>query len=245
MKDIQLANYAKGQVSNVKKGVTSHILKPNDILVLTSSPKDVFSFYPYSDSLRVYTMQLPSMNIDSGSVLVLNSYGKQVDKVSYSEKWHFALIDDVKGKSLEKINPTYFSNSMDNWHTASENYHFATPGLLNSQQLKSSNTTETYLVNPKISPNNDGFEDILELHYVFEGYENQLNAVIYDAYGNTIVNVADNLFVSQSGNISWDGIDSKGNIPQTGVYILHIQSTSFDTGYTKQLKLPFVLVASN
>ena len=46
---------------------------------------------------------MPSFSDDKGDVIILNAQGKIVDEVAYSDKWHFALIANTEGISLERI----------------------------------------------------------------------------------------------------------------------------------------------
>ena len=38
-------------------------------------------------------------------VVALNFQGNVVDEVKYKDDWHFKLIDDAEGVSLERIDP--------------------------------------------------------------------------------------------------------------------------------------------
>ena len=48
---------------------------------------------------------LPSFPDDEGDVMLLNFQGAVVDEVKYKDDWHFTLIDDAEGVSLERIDP--------------------------------------------------------------------------------------------------------------------------------------------
>ncbi len=76
---------------------------------------------------------LPSFPDDKGFVLLLNQQGDIADEVNYSADWHFKLIDNTEGVSLERIDPDGPSQNALNWHSAASTAGYGTPGYKNSQ----------------------------------------------------------------------------------------------------------------
>ena len=76
---------------------------------------------------------MPSYNDDAGDVIVLNEQGRIMDEVKYTADWHFKLISDAEGVSLERIDFNAASQSAENWHSAATNVGYGTPGYKNSQ----------------------------------------------------------------------------------------------------------------
>ena len=71
---------------------------------------------------------MPSFSDDIGDVIILNSQGAIIDEVKYSDKWHFPLISNTEGVSLERIN--YDAPSVkDNFHSAATSAGYGTPAI--------------------------------------------------------------------------------------------------------------------
>ena len=109
---------------------------------------------------------LPSFPDDEGDVFLLNSQGAVIDEVKYKDDWHFALIDNAEGVSLERIDPDGLSQDAANWHSAASTAGYGTPliKIPNINYYKAINATIE--VTPKVfSPDNDGLDDIATIQY--------------------------------------------------------------------------------
>ncbi|MCA1747850.1 MAG: hypothetical protein LC655_09150, partial [Bacteroidales bacterium] len=72
------------------------------------------------------------------------------------------------------------------------------------------------------SPDNDGYEDILEIRLEVGGEHRLLDIFITDLNG---IRVREIVFRGITGNgdiYSWDGLDDSGNIVLPGIYIVHL-----------------------
>ena len=58
--------------------------------------------------------------VNGSGTIYLISNNTLIDYVSYDADWHFALLDDDDGKTLERLDPLADANSSSNWHTAAE-----------------------------------------------------------------------------------------------------------------------------
>src|SRR5690554_6178096 len=136
LKGWELGNHKNDTVANQKKVTKSHVLKPQDYVVLTADSNFQLMNYPVAVPGKFIQMSsLPSYSNDSSTVyLIFND--EVMDKVSYREKWHFSLLQSQKGVSLERFSADQPSNSASNWHSASETIGFATPRRKNSQDMK-------------------------------------------------------------------------------------------------------------
>ena len=104
---------------------------------------------------------LPSFPDDKGDVILLELQGNVIDEVEYQDDWHFKLIDNDEGVSLERVDPDGPSQDADNWHTAASTAGYGTPTYKNSQFKNPQGIAATIEVAPKVfSPDNDGFNDI-------------------------------------------------------------------------------------
>jgi hypothetical protein len=218
LKDCILANYEKGVPANYKSITTHFNLKSGEYVVITADSSSQKQNYSFATSGRFIQQELPNYNIDSSSVVLMCNQ-EIIDKVSYSKEWQFTLIDDVKGKSLERIDSKGVSSISSNWHTAAESVNFATPGRINSQDYKADSKGDFDYTNKTISPNNDGFEDILQVNYAFllSGMVGTFS--IYDAEGRLVKLVLNNELLATSGSFYWDGITNTQTKANIGTYI--------------------------
>ena len=164
---------------------------------------------------------LPSFPDAEGFVLLLNQQGNVVDEVNYSDDWHFKLIDNAEGVSLERIDPGSPSQNPGNWHSAASTAGYGTPGYKNSQFKNQQSIAATIEVLPKVfSPDNDGFDDIATIQYKITEPGYVANITIFDAAGRPIRNLVRNGTLSTNGYWNWDGLDDKGRKLPVGAYIL-------------------------
>src|SRR6185295_10359868 len=108
------------------------------------------------------------------------------------EKMHFALLKNTRGISLERLNFGRFTNDVTNWHSASSSVDFATPGYKNSQFADELITDDEVKLSPEIfSPDEDGFNDEVTVHYHFDKPSLTVTILVYDSKGRlakTLVN---------------------------------------------------------
>jgi hypothetical protein len=220
----ELANFVNNEISN-KKSLTSEpfLFKPHDYLFFSIDPAIIKNQYPNTRTSSAITLNaLPSFNDDEGSVILLNNNVK-TDRFDYSEKFHFPLIDDKEGVSLERISFTSPSNAPDNWHSASTTEGYATPGYRNSQAY----TTEPgngFVVDPKVfTPDEDGNKDFTAIHYNFPSPGNMLTITVYDIAGREVKRLVQNQLIGSEGFFQWDGLNGSGEKVRVGYFIIFIE----------------------
>jgi hypothetical protein len=165
-----------------------------------------------------------------------------MDKVSYTSDWHFALLDVTDGVSLERIDPVGVSDNSSNWHSAAEAIGFATPGGKNSQYYPAISNGEFNFTSETISPNNDGFEDVLIVSYTMNEPGLLGKFTIYDDRGRLIKSLFSNELLATSGTFSWDGVTDENVKASIGTYVAVFESFSLD-GETKFSKTKAFVVA--
>ena len=195
-------------------------------------PGDYFAFTVNAEILkRGYTvlnpghvLQLPSMPSfpdDRGSALLLNQQGKTVDELAYSEKWHFALLNNPEGVALERIDYDRPSQQPDNWTSAAGSASLGTPAAPNSQYKTGAAPAGEITLNPKIfSPDQDGFDDftLIEFRFPEPGYV--ANITIMDAAGRPVRVLQRNVTCGATGSFRWDGLNSRQQTVTPGTYIV-------------------------
>lgn len=210
---------------------------PGTYYAVTTDREKIYNRYTYSDPESLFqTGSLPSMPDEKGHLVLYNRELDLIDEVSYDEDMHFSLLSGYEGIALEKIAPENNSGIAANWHSASESSGWGTPGAPNSMFVEVPVPDDNVaLSSTRISPDNDGYEDILSIRFSFEGIGNIVTVTVFDETGSFIKNVATNLFIGPEASLVWDGTADDGSPVRTGIYIILI--TSFDdTGKTNRWK---------
>ncbi len=179
---------------------------------------------------------LPSMPDDKGHLILFSRELVLIDEVFYNEKMHSSLLSGYEGVALEKVNPDNRSEEPKNWHSASESSGWGTPGAPNSVYTETPPSSDiVHLSSGKITPNEDGFEDMLIISFNLSGNTNVVSVTIFDESGNYVRKVAENLYVGPEASLIWDGTADDGSMVDTGIYIVFI--TIFDdSGKTNKWK---------
>jgi hypothetical protein len=234
LKDWQFANVDNDTIANFKTIADYAFLKPLNYAVFGKDSVFVKQHYPFHVPGTFEYLELPSYNNDSGTVYLI--YDSLImDQVSYNDDWHFQLLNNTDGVSLERLDPLGESTNQNNWHSAAESIGFATPGEQNSQFRPPVNNGDFNYTSSSISPDNDGFEDVLQINYTLTEPGLLGNFSIFDEQGRKIRELFVNELLAISGTFSWDGI-TDANIKATiGVYVGVFECFSIAEGliYTK------------
>jgi hypothetical protein len=195
---------------------------PGEYLVMTQDRDNLALNYLIKEPRSILiNVSLPSFPDDKGVVVLLNQQGEILDEVLYTDKFHFKLIDNPEGISLEKTDPNKNSNEPGNWHSAASTAGYGTPGYRNSHAVALSVASTSLSVEPKIfSPDNDGFDDLAMIRFNmdFPGYI--ANITLFDANGRPVKSLVRNETMAVSGYWTWDGLNDKGQRLPIGVYIV-------------------------
>ena len=223
----KLANWDDGVTDNFKTIAVHQLMQPGDYIVLTKDSSDIQSNYLNAIFGNfVQLASLPTYSNDSGTVfLILPDLDSTVcDYFSYDEDLQFGLINNPDGISLERIDFDRPTNESTNWHSAAESAGWATPGLENSQYYPGQITSDAVSVEPEIfSPDNDGFDDILNINYTMANPGFVGSVTIFDANGRIIRNLVQNELLAAEGTVSWDGLNNKREKARIGVYIVYFE----------------------
>jgi hypothetical protein len=214
---------------------------PKDFIVITTDPSIVKSQYAMANAdAFIKAASLPSFPNDKGNAIILNSQGSIIDELNYSDKWHFALMQNTKGVSLERIN--YDAPSVqNNFHSAATSAGYGTPGYKNSQFFSADDFRATITVTPSVfSPDNDGNEDFATINYNFPSPGYVANITIFDASGRPVRFLEKNSLSGLTGYFRWDGLDDKGKSLPQGIYIIFTEIFNKE-GRKKQFKNAIVL----
>jgi hypothetical protein len=245
LKDIQIASVNEADSLTAIKALATAtlLLKPGQYCAFTTNPAAIRNSYIVPDTAVLLGVpSLPAWNDDAGTVVLLR--GKQrIDEFSYTERMHFPLIKNPEGISLERSSFNRPANENGNFRSAAASAGFATPGYRNSQYLDEvSKDEEVYLTSLTFSPDNDGFEDELQLNFRFSAPGMMMNAAVYTERGMLVHHLAKNVRVGSSGTFSWNGLSEQNERLPVGIYRVIIEA--FDQqGTVKRYKKNCVLAA--
>jgi hypothetical protein len=222
--------------NETKKIVEKLLISPKSYLCFNKNPNQIISQYKPSDNASFFAFTLPSFLNEGGKALILNSIGLPLDSMSYDAGMHDALINDTEGVSLERIKDqsNVFTNS---WKSGVEKTNFGTPGYENSQSLSNKEGLELTLADGRtFSPNNDGFQDEIEITYQLPSPGYYAEIIVFDAEGRNVKNLASNFGLGTSGKVKWDGKDEEGKLCNIGVYIISFNTFAVsEKSYSSQI----------
>ncbi|MBK9382956.1 MAG: lamin tail domain-containing protein [Chitinophagaceae bacterium] len=214
---------SSGVISSIKAlSPLPYYIFPGDYIVETEDADNLALQYLVKNPENVLLISSPpSFPDDEGTVVALNFQGNVVDEVKYKDDWHFKLIDNAEGVSLERIDPDGTSQDETNWHSAASTAGYGTPTYKNSQYKLVQSINAAIEISPKVfSPDNDGRDDIATVQYAVTEPGYIANVTIFDAAGRPVRNLVRNGTLGLNGYWNWDGLDDKGLKLPVGTYII-------------------------
>ncbi|MGB0918550.1 MAG: lamin tail domain-containing protein, partial [Flavobacteriales bacterium] len=238
LKGWQFANFDEEDGLSNQKVVTDQIyaVEAGGYVLITEDTTDVMMNYIQHGINNFIEADLPTYNNDSGTVYLLRPDSAIAEFFSYEEDMHFPLLSDVNGVSLERLDIARDVNDMGNWHSAAETVGFGTPGLENSQYYPTSGAMGEVSTDPEIfSPDQDGYNDVLNINFSFTEPGLVGTIRIYDANGRDVKELATNELLGLTGTFTWDGTTDKGEKARIGAYVILFEAfnTSGDVSHHK------------
>jgi hypothetical protein len=240
-----------GAISSITQISTEdYLFFPQDYMVLTEDKELVLNNYVANNPDAFIEIGIPSMNDDAGNVILLNEQGEIIDNIPYKDDWHFKLIGDEEGVSLERINfddttvnnpATAIDEQAANWHSAATSVGYGTPTYKNSQYRIDAGVQGTITTSPEIiSPDNDGMDDFLTIDFNFPEPGYVSNITIFDAAGRRVRYLQRNALMGTKGYFRWDGLGEKNEKLPVGIYVIYTEVFNLQ-GKTKKFKNVVVL----
>ncbi|OAQ41702.1 hypothetical protein A5893_00905 [Pedobacter psychrophilus] len=243
-KDLKIAtkDAIKDSVVSIRAvSATTLLFQSKTYWVITTNPDTVKAQYTTQNNNFIKLSSLPSFNDDSGTAILLNKDSSKLDQLDYNKKMQFALLKDLNGVSLERSSFTQPTNAVGNFRSAAASAGYATPGYKNSQFLEDVNPVEEIsFVSKTFSPDNDGYEDVLQILYQFSQPNYAANVTIYNDQGALVRKLIQNQTLATSGQWIWDGLDQTNQKAKTGIYIIYTELFDLD-GNVKKYKRTAVL----
>lgn len=214
---------------------------PGEYIAFSKDAKAVINHYNTIAPKQVLNIsKMPSYNNDKGIVVLALAAGTILDQFNYTAKMHDPILKSVDGVALERIDFNRPTADSTNWHSAASTVNYGTPGYKNSQysQYKSENTVSVF---PEtFSPDNDGYNDVLNISWKFNQQGVICNMKIFDSNGQFVKHIFQNSSIGSEGTITWDGKNENGEKCPIGIYILFTDVFT-SSGYTEKIKTVFVI----
>lgn len=233
-----------GDISNIKPISTKPLyIFPGEYFVVTENVANLSLQYLVKDVNKVLPVLLPSLPDDEGTLVLLNEQGEIIDEIKYSDDWHFKLIENKEGISLERIDVKDKTQEQKNWHSAASTAGYGTPGYKNSQYKSIDEPHGSFILSPKIlSPDNDGYNDFITIAYEMQSPGFMVTITIFDAAGRVVKNLVRNELAGIKGHWNWDGLGEQGVRLPVGIYVLH--ADMFDlNGKRSRIKKTLVIAS--
>lgn len=238
-KQLYLGNRnSSAQIANLKQlSAETLLFFPGDYMAVTENKEWVKNNYLAKNPDNFIELaSMPSYNDDTSNIVLYNINGKIVDEFAYSDKWHFALIDNTEGVSLERIDYNGKTQTKENWHSAATSAGYGTPTYQNSQFRIDQQVQGEIKLTPEVfSPDNDGFDDFLTINYQFPERGYVANITIFDASGRPVRVLQKNALCSTSDYFRWDGLNDKQQKVAVGAYVVYTEIFNLQ-GKTKKFK---------
>jgi hypothetical protein len=219
-------------------------LFPGEYIAFSENKEDIENRYMVKYPENLFEIpDLPSFNDDEGVVGILNSSNRVIDKFNYDKSYHFKLIDNEEGVSLERISPEYKTQDPVNWTSAASSAGYATPAYQNSHYQTETPVTDKVTIDPQtFSPDNDGFQDELLIQLKLDNSNYFGSITIYDLSGREVRKLANNDLFGNENLYKWDGVDNNGSKSAIGVYIILFEINNTN-GSTEKIKKTCTLAA--
>lgn len=180
----------------------------------------------------------------NGRIIILSDKNDHaIDRVDYKPEWHNPNLIDTRGIALERIDPDYLSNDPSNW-SSNTIPAGGTPGMKNSlyQSPEQSPANIGLVLEPNpFSPDGDGYEDHLFIHYKLDEADYLVRVRIFDRYGRRVRTLSDSYSAGFEGSLIWDGRTDTGQNNRIGIYILLFEAYNSSTGKNRVFRETVVI----
>jgi hypothetical protein len=200
------------------------LIFPGEYVAVSAEPEDILRRYEVPAPGRLAQNDLPTLEAGQGNITLRRSDSLIIDAFDYDEGLHFSLLENKRGVSLERLSFDQPTQSSGNWHSAAESAGYATPTGPNSQQLSAQPGQELVGIdNPRFSPDNDGFEDVLLINVQPNRHGYVANIKIFDAQGRLVKELVRNSILGQSEVFNWDGRTNENSKARIGPYVVWVE----------------------
>ena len=201
-------------------------LLPGGYVALTTGRQAVLDHFPSASPEDVFEAdRLPALYDDSGMLLLYDHGLNVIDRVDYSSSMHMIFLSGTEGVALEKASPALPSDVSGNWHSASGACGWGTPGAPNSVTvIAPEDAGGMTLSSTRISPDGDGFEDLLAVGVFPGGADNVITVTVFNDRGYPVRRLAERQAAGAGAQFIWDGNSDSGARLPAGLYLITAES---------------------
>ena len=196
-------------------------LLPHGYCCLSGNLSGVSAFYDgLGEDNGCEMSSFPAYANSSGRVVLLGN-GRVLDDFTYAETMHDPLLVSTAGVSLEKMHPDLETQRVQHWHSASSSVGYATPGQPNScySSFEKPEGEPICVESSIFSPDGDGYQDVLKIHYHMPEASCRASAWIYHMQGQCVRRLLNNELLGVDGMVSWDGMMDNQLKAPLGAYL--------------------------
>lgn len=225
--DIELADYHivrwVGDSLGKHYPLPQHTVATHSYVVLTKDAASVMANYTVKHLNRLIECSLPTYPNNGGSVVLSTADSIIIDRFDYLPSMHSRLLRDKAGVALERRSFVRPTNEAGNWFSASSTSGYGTPGYANSQSTEYLATEASFeFSSTLLSPDGDGYQDVLEINYRLEDNDLSARIDIYDGHGTLVKRLVNSGLLGTHGTLEWDGRNDNGQTLPQGQYIVQI-----------------------
>lgn len=247
---LRIADLSRGDLQPIR---TPFLLMPKTYVVLTENVLYIQNKYNCLNCQKnLLKNNLPTWDANNGNATLLTFEGNRaivIDSFDYNKNFHNSFLADLEGVALERIVIDAPTQTPDNWHSAAASVGYGTPTRPNSvarisklpPSVSNRFTDNFYFESNTFSPDDDGFEDVLLLHYQLDTVGWLATIRIFDAAGRLIKTFIQNEILATNGFWKWNGDTDEGSRAAVGIYIWHIDLQNANTGERELIRKNCVL----
>ncbi|HEX5625089.1 MAG TPA: lamin tail domain-containing protein, partial [Saprospiraceae bacterium] len=207
---------------------TDRNILPGTYIALTPDVNGLKTFYPSSDSLQLIQTELPALDDEGGRIWLACQHQNErilLDSVQYEREWHHPFLHDPEGVSLEKISLKAPFGSRHEWQSSPMKTGYASPGRANSFLMDSisvSGEKPYRLSSNVITPNADGIQDYLVVHFDLQTGGYKFNLEVFDLDGVRKTGLYSGILAAED-QVVYHGEDGGGALLPVGNYVLLLE----------------------
>ncbi len=242
---VRLAQWRGDSIAKLYELDSTYTIAAKDYCVVTTDAQFVKDSYDVHFPAKIVQVKsMPTYANTSGTVIVCMADSTIVDRLDYTSSMHSRLLKDAKGVALERRSFESATQEAGNWFSAASTAGYGTPTYANSQSREFLFEENNFAFEPDVfSPDNDGYNDLLNITYNLATEDLSANVYITDRNGRIVRHLLRGGTLGSHGIVVWDGTDDDGQRCRQGRYALTIEA--FDTSGKRQTIRSTVTLVSN